>query len=139
MSDKKMIHDFLDSISHTVVATVNKQGNPEAATVGFGQTGELEIIFGTDKTTRKARNILSNNYVALTFNGPVSALQYEGRATLIEGEEKEMYAQIYFRKVPDAYKYYNLKNQIYFLVKPLWMRYTDHTSQPGKITELEFR
>ena len=121
-----------------VVATVNQAGSPEAAIVGFGQTKDFNIIFGTDKNSRKARNILSKNEVALSFQGTYSALQYEGTATIIEKEEKEKYAKIYFEKVPEAYKYYNLENQIYFLVKPLWLRYTDHRTQPGTITELSF-
>lgn len=138
MTNKQIVYEFLNSQVHTVLATVNKSGRPEGATVGFGQTKELEIIFGTDKTTRKASNISHNKSVALTFNGPYSTLQYEGEATLIEGPEKEKYAEIYFRKVPDAHKYYNLANQIYYLVVPHWLRYTDHRTQPGTVFEIKF-
>ena len=82
MDDKKTILEFLKTVNHAVIGTVNKNGNPQGATVGFGQTEELEIIFGTSSLTQKAQNISQNNHVSLVVNDPTRSVQYEGTARL---------------------------------------------------------
>ena len=95
MDDKKTILEFLGSVNHGVVGTVNKKGNPQAAMVGFGQTENLELIFGTSVLTQKAENISQNNHVSFVVNDPTRAIQYEGTARLLSGTEKEKYTKMY--------------------------------------------
>jgi general stress protein 26 len=138
MDDKKTILEFLKTVNHAVIGTVNKNGNPQGATVGFGQTEELEIIFGTSSLTQKAQNISQNNHVSLVVNDPTRSVQYEGTARLLDGVEKEMYTKIYFEKNPGMAKYYELESQQYYLVTPHWIRYIDHTKSPNGTIEIRF-
>ncbi len=134
--DKKTIFEFLKTVNHGVVGTVNKNGNPQGATVGFGQTENLELIFGTSVLTQKAENISQNNHVSFVVNDPTHAVQYEGTARLLEGAEKEKYTKIYFEKNPGMAKYYELESQGYYLVTPKWIRYIDHTKSPNGTIEI---
>ena len=121
-----------------VISSVNASGNPQSAMVGFAQNKNLEIIFGTDMTTRKAQNLSNNHNVAIVVNGNEYNLQYEGKAKQIEGEELEKMQKIFFKKVPGLKKYAQLTNQIYFKVTPTWLRFIDHTYSPGKVSEIKF-
>lgn len=134
---RRLIFDLLESQKHVVISTVNMTGNPESSLVGFGQNKKLELIFGTDITTRKVRNLEMNNNISAVVSGPVSAMQYEGTASLIKGEELKKFQTIFFKKIPGLRKYSLLKNQIYFKVKPNWIRFIDHTTSPGTITEIK--
>lgn len=49
MDQKKVILEFLKNQIHAVISTSNSSNNPAAALIGFGQTDNLEIIFGTAK------------------------------------------------------------------------------------------
>jgi len=138
MKSKKDIFEFLNQQAHAVVSTVNKQGNPQAALVGFGQTTDLQIIFGTDMTTRKAQNLSHNTHVAMVINGDDSCVQLEGIAKQTSGEELKKYFDLFFKKMPGLEKYSHLKNQIYFVVTPNWIRYIDHTTSPGTVSEMRF-
>ncbi len=138
MVTKNELYEFLNSQNHAVISTVSSEGKPQAALVGFGQTQDLELIFGTDMTTRKAQNLSKNKIVALVINGPDSCVQYEGRARQVEKDELEKYFDLFFKKIPGLEKYSQLKNQIYFVVTPSWIRYIDHTTSPGTVSEVRF-
>lgn len=138
MDDKKTVFEFLKSVNHAVVGTVNKNGNPQGATVGFGQTEDLELIFGTSSLTQKADNISTNNHVSLVINNPTQSVQYEGTAQLLAGDDKSKYTKIYFEKNPGMAKYYELESQVYYLVTPSWIRFIDHTKSPNGTIEIRF-
>lgn len=138
MVSKQKIYQFLNSQKHMVISSVNASGNPQSAMVGFAQNKNLEIIFGTDMTTRKAQNLSNNHNVAIVVNGNEYNLQYEGKAKQIEGEELEKMQKIFFKKIPGLKKYAQLTNQIYFKVTPTWLRFIDHTYSPGKVSEIKF-
>jgi uncharacterized protein YhbP (UPF0306 family) len=138
MVSKQKIYQFLNSQNHMVISSVNASGNPEAAMVGFAQNKNLEIIFGTDMTTRKAQNLSHNSQVALVINGEEHNVQYEGTAKQINGEELQKMQKIFFKKVPGLKKYAQLTNQIYFKITPTWIRFIDHTFSPGRVSEMRF-
>lgn len=138
MTVKKTILELFGTQMHAVISTVNFKGNPESATIGFGHTENLEIIFGTNKSTRKVKNLLVNNSVSIVVNGPEVTVQYEGIAALLNGEELSNLTKIFFTKLPSAVKYKDLPGQIYFKVTPTWIRFTDHNKTPGKVTEIQF-
>lgn len=121
-----------------VISSINEYGNPQAAMVGFAQNKNLEIIFGTDMTTRKAANLAKNPNIALVVNSEEYNVQYEGKAKQIEGQELLKMQKIFFKKVPGLKKYAQLTNQIYFKITPSWIRFIDHTFSPGKVSEIRF-
>lgn len=59
----------------TVISTVNADGKPEAAVIGFGQTKNLENVLGTSNTSRKYANIQRDPHIAL-------AIGWEGGKTI---------------------------------------------------------
>src|SRR5581483_4080808 len=87
MDKKKKIFDFLHSQTHAVVSTVSSSNKPEAAWVGFGEDENLILVFGTNSTSRKAKNILQNQNVAVTVSDDTKTVQLEGTATILEGDE----------------------------------------------------
>ena len=57
MSDKDFVLDFIKKHKLAVIATVDKNNKPEDAVMGFGETENLELVFGTYTSTRKFENI----------------------------------------------------------------------------------
>ena len=138
MDQKQEVYNFLKSVNHAVVSTVNTNGFPQAATVGFGVTETLQVIFGTSSLTQKADNIINNNYVSVVINSPDKSVQYEGNAVLLTGDDLIKYTKIFFKKMPSMEKYFELENQIYYLVTPSWIRYIDHPKSPNGVFEIRF-
>ena len=131
---------FLKQRKHAVISTCGKNDQPEAALIGFGETDNFELIFGTYTTSRKYQNLKENNKVAFVISDEEEfiTVQYEGVAQEIFGDELEKYVSIYHKKVPGATKYRSLPNQSYWKVQPTWMRYSDLSNEDNEIIE-EFR
>lgn len=121
------------------ISSVDSAGQPQAALVGFGETDKFQLIFGTSNGSRKYSNLIKNPNVAVVigWDGP-RTVQYEGTARELTGAETAKYADGYYAKNPSARKYKDLADQSYFLVDPKWLRYTDLSSEPWDIVELEF-
>lgn len=138
--DKEALHAFLASRPEAVIATCGPNGFPESALVGFGQTENVEIIFGTSNTSRKYANLKSNNRVSLVIGWEKDwvTVQYEGLARELSKSEWDTYLSIYHKKVPSAAKYQSNPDQSYWLVKPVWIRYSDLSSDEEVIKEYTF-
>lgn len=122
-----------------VLSTVNDEAKPESAVVGFGQTKSLELICGTSKLSKKAMNLLKNNKVSVVIGWDENGtLQYEGTARILSKNETGEYAQLYFDKNPMAKRFKDNHDEIYILISPKWVRFTESTTTPWKISELEF-
>lgn len=139
MQDKRQILQFINSHSLMVISTLSSSGTPESAVVGFGETENFELIFGTDIKTRKAQNIVNNGNVSVVIGWDGDGtLQYEGVARKLEGEEADRYSEIYFEKVPKSRRHKDVEGEIYFLITPTWLRYTEVAYEPWRIAELRF-
>ncbi len=138
MKSMHQLYEFLDGYKLGVVSTVNKQGLPNAAIVGFGQTDKLEILFGTDNTSRKYKNLTENQHVAFTIGGETAeTIQYEGIARELAKKELDIVRNNYWQKNPYAEKNNKLTER-YFIVTPTFIRYTDLRVEPWDITEIKF-
>ena len=139
MDQNKKILQLLRSQTHAVIATVNHENKPEAAFIGFAEAEDLTLIFGTETTMRKFKNIKVNPYVALTITDPEKRItvQYEGIASVLEDEERKKYKELYFRKTPSSQKYEGNLYQIYMKVIPTWIRYSDLNAEPDEIFEIQ--
>lgn len=134
----KPILQFINNHSLMVISTLNSQGVPESAVVGFGETDNLELIFGTHISTRKAQNIMANGNVSVVIGWDADGtVQYEGVARKLEGEEADKYSEMYFTKVPKSRRHKDTEGEIYFLIEPKWLRFTEVAFEPWKITELK--
>jgi len=60
-------------------------------------------------------------------------VQYEGLATLLEGEELARLKEVYFAKSAYA-KQWETENTVYFKVEPKWVRFSDLNTTPHSIT-----
>lgn len=119
------------------IGTININGDPEAAYVGFGEKDDLSLIFGADSTSRKFKNIEKKPKVALVFgDNEAITIQYEGSASTLKGKELETYQELYFKKIPSALQYKDAENQVFLKIIPHWIRYTDYNKDPEEIFEI---
>jgi len=128
------MHKFIDG----VISTCGKNGQPESAVVGLGQTDKLEIIFGTNHSTRKYKNIIENPHVSFVLWEENTTMQYEGVATELFGEEKQRLIEIFHTKVPSAAHFKNQQGQVYFKITPTWIRFTDYKNKTSPVQEFLF-
>ncbi|PWU23045.1 hypothetical protein C5B42_04220 [Candidatus Cerribacteria bacterium 'Amazon FNV 2010 28 9'] len=126
MSNKERLFQFFSSHPLMVISTVDANGKPQSAVVGFGQTEKLELFFGTSNTTRKYKNLNANSHVAAVIGWEEATVQYEGEAReLVPGEELEQYKEAYYTKSPSSRQFGELPDERFFLITPKWIRYTD--------------
>lgn len=121
------VRQFLDEHDTCVLATVSADGKPQSATVGFSIDANWSILIGTNKNTRKYKNLQHNPNVAITV-GVVGfkTLQIEGDAKELSLEDRRIKKHI--EKLPSAIKFKMQPGQTYFLITPIWLRFTDYTS-----------
>lgn len=139
MDKKRLILDFIKKQKLAVIATISSDGRPEDAVIGFGETPNLELFFGTYKTSRKYKNLRSNPHAAFVIgweNG--QTVQYEGIAEEKNGEEAQPYKELYFAKNPGAQRYENHPDQTYFKVTPVWIRFSNVSIESEEVFEIEF-
>jgi pyridoxine/pyridoxamine 5'-phosphate oxidase len=139
MDKKTFLLDFIKQQKLATISTVDNNGKPEAAVIGFGQTNSLELIFGTDNSSRKYANIKKNNSVALVIGWDEGkTVQFEGLAIELSEKDLPLINDSYWSKSPNAEKYHANEGQRYFKVSPTWIRYTDLNKEPWDIIELKF-
>ncbi len=135
---KKKVFEFLRGCTHGVISTVSKDSKPEGALVGFGEREDLTLIFGTETTMRKYKNIKTNPNISFTISDEEKAttVQYEGVVSEFSDDELKEYKKIYFTKTPSSQKFENAPNEIYLKVTPKWVRYTNYMALPPEIFEI---
>lgn len=123
------VKQFLDEHDTCVLATVSADGRPQSATVGFSFSKDYSILVGTNKNTRKFKNLQQNPNVAVTVGvvGP-KTVQYEGIAEELAEDELGARLDEHFNKVPASKKFLGDEGQRYFLITPTWLRFTDYTA-----------
>jgi hypothetical protein len=127
---------FLRRHRLAVAASVNADGAPEAAVVGFGISDQFEIVFDTLATTRKTINLQRNPKAAVVigWDEEVTA-QIEGTADEPQGDELARLKQVYFAAYPDGPEREKWRNITYFRVRTSWLRYSDYRPASYAITE----
>lgn len=143
--DKKSIFQkigaFLDANQLGILSTIHTDREaPQSAVVGFGNTKDLELIFGTSQHTRKYKNLHRNSAVALVigWSSTTGSLQYEGRAHELSPEALISYRELLLKKNASHERFFDDPYQRYFLVKPTWIRFYDNAGKPPDIYELNF-
>ena len=140
--DKSELFSFLRSHRWAVEATVSTAQVPQAAIIGIVTTEQLELVFDTRASGRKATNLRANPRVALVIggwnDGDPRTLQYEGVADFPVGAELERLKQAYFAAFPNGPTRHLLPDITYVRVRPTWIRYSDFRAEPAVVTELAF-
>jgi general stress protein 26 len=137
---KTKIKEHLESFNLCVISSIGANGFPESATVGFSEDETFNIVLGTSKLSRKAQNIQDNQKVSVVIGTDFSkrqTVQLEGNASILSGDELISYQEVHFAKNPYAKNFKDDPNQIYILVQPTWIRYTDITQSPWLVEELQ--
>lgn len=105
---REEILSILDRANEMTIATVRKDGYPQATTVSFVNDA-LDIYFGCSGDSQKARNISRNSKVSLTANlpyanwGEIRGISAGGHAGLLtDPHEIELAGQLLLRKFPQG-------------------------------------
>jgi hypothetical protein len=133
------LYKFMGGHALGVLGSISAEGMPQSALVGIAVTAELEIVFDTLDSTRKYRNLISNEKASFVVGWEgETTVQFEGEAFLPEGEDLERYKKIYFAKWPDGPSRQSWPGLVYFVVCPRWIRYSDFDQRPPLIEEHVF-
>jgi pyridoxine/pyridoxamine 5'-phosphate oxidase len=121
---------FLRKHRYAVEATAAAGGAPQAAVVGVAVSDELELVFDTLGTTRKAQNLRRDPRIALVVGwDDEQTVQLEGIADEPTGDELVRLKRVYFAQFPDGPERERWPDITYFRVRPRWARYSDF--RPG--------
>ena len=113
-----------------VEATTSKTGEPQAAVVGYAVSDDLELVFDTLGSTRKAQNLRARPRIALVVGwDEEQTVQIEGVCDEPTGAELDRLKQVYFAVYPDGVGRQQWDGITYFRVRPTWARYSDF--RPG--------
>ena len=134
---KEDVLSFIKTRIHAVISTIDEKGRPESALIGFTETDQLEIFFGTFNTSRKYKNLQKNKQVALVIGWTDDSItvQYEGLAEEVDKKDVPLCISLLQQKIPSSIKFSTLPQQTYFKVTPTWIRYSDLSSSKEKIVE----
>ncbi len=117
---------FLRAQPWAVAASVNPEAEPQAAVIGVAVTDQLELVFDTVGTSRKAANLRTNPRIALVLGwDDGQTVQYEGVADEPTGDELQRLKRLYLQRFPDGREREVLPDIAYFRVSPTWIRYSD--------------
>jgi len=138
--DRAQLLAFLRTQYLAVLASRGPDGAPQAAVVGIAVGDELEIVFDTLDSSRKARNVRADPRVALTLGGLAPGeertVQYEGVADEPTGPELDRVRELYFEVFPDGReRLASWAGLIHVRVRPTWIRYSDFNRTPPAIVE----
>lgn len=137
MEQKQIILDFIRKQKLAVISTVGVNGKPESAALEFGETNDLELIIDTFTSSRKYKNIQTNNQVAFVIGWDDDiTVQYEGLAEEVVGDSAKRYKEAYWRKNPEAKRWDSREGIAYIKVKPTWIRYSDLNKDPWEVFEV---
>jgi hypothetical protein len=137
--DKAALCAFLAQHRYGVVSSISAEGRPQSALVGIAVTPDLEIIFDTEKISRKYPNLIARPACSLVLGWVgEQTVQLEGDAFEPGAAALEGYVQTYVRVWPDGLARANQPGIAYLVVRPRWIRYSDYAATPAVIEEMSF-
>src|SRR6478735_5086275 len=140
--DSQLLLTFIRAHRWGIEATSSLTNEPQAAIIGIAVTDELELVFDTLASSRKAANLRANPRIAFVIGGWNDAdprtVQYQGVADFPVGAAQEELKKTYFAAFPDGPTRLSWPGITYVRVKPQWVRYSDFTVEPPIISELRF-
>lgn len=137
MTTAQLFH-FMAKHKLGVLGYVSPEGRARSALVGIAVTPDLEIIFDTVSSSRKYENLRANPAASFVIGTGEITVQYEGHALQPTGAELERYQQAYFAVWTDGPQRLGWPGITYFVVRPVWIRYSDFDQQPPFISEFRF-
>jgi len=133
---------FLRAHKWAVEASVSGRGAAQAALIGVGVTDELELVFDTIASSRKAVNLQAYPRAAFVIGGWAEGdertVQYEGVVDFPLGEVLDRVKAAYFAVFPDGQERLAWPGITHARVRPTWIRFSDYTVRPPVIEEFAF-
>jgi len=130
---------FIRAHKWGVVASTGPTGEAQAAVVGVAVTDELEIVFDTLGSTRKAANLRRDPRIAVVIGwDEAQTVQLEGVADEPTGAELARIQAAYFAAFADGPTRLAWPGITYFRVRPRWLRYSDFRGAEPDIHEITF-
>jgi general stress protein 26 len=137
---RKKITVLLKANQFCVLATNSTTGTPESAVVAFSNTSDLEIVFASFKQTRKNKNLEKDPHISMVIGWDnLTTLQVEGTAEVVVGEERARLEDAHCLKNQLSNKYRNDPRQVYFKVRPRWIRYSNFSVDPQEVWEVDLK
>lgn len=126
---KEKVLDIFNNNNFCVVGTIGLDKEPQGAVMAFSHDNKLRIYFQTPNTSRKYRNLHEEPRVSITLGWnpeTMVTVQYNGIAREVTSqEERESIIQIHTTKNEASKAYAHLPNNIFFVVEPKFIRYSD--------------
>jgi len=131
------ISEFLRSQQLCTIASLDADGQPQAATVAFSETTDGNFIIGTSETSRKAGNIAHDPRVAMVVTDDEQryTVQLEGTARVLTAEEFEPYAEEHYNQLPASRPFRDQPGEVNILITPHYLRFSDCNPHPWVLTE----
>lgn len=128
---------FIRRHRYAVQASVAASGAPQAAVIGVAVSDELELVFDTLGTSRKAQNLRQDPRIALVIGwDDEQTVQLEGVADEPIGAELTRLKRVYFDAFPDGPEREQWPAITYVRVRVAWARYSDFRSG-GAVVEVD--
>lgn len=133
------LYTFMTRSKLGVLGTISRDSSPQSALVGIVVTRKIEIVFDTVKTSRKYSNLIVKPACSFVIGwAGEQTVQFEGLAEELASPDLERYQQIYFKTWPECRAHLSWPEIVYFVVKPVWVRYSDFDQNPPFICEFTF-
>jgi hypothetical protein len=135
--DRQGLLAFLRKHRLCVQASVAAQGSPQAAVVGYAVSEQLELVFDTLGSSRKAQNLRRDGRIAIVvgWDGE-QTLQLEGLADEPSGADLVRVKQLYLAAFSDGVERESWPGISYLRVRPHWARFSDFGAG-GSIVEFD--
>ena len=136
MSPKQKVLDVMKANHLCVLSSLGTDGEPQSAIVGFAEDENGWLVIGTSKLSRKYQNITHDPRVSIVIGWDErKTVQYQGLASEAFNGERDKYCELHVSKHPSNARFKNNADNVYFLIKPTWVRFTDTSVLPWEITE----
>lgn len=121
-----------------VLSTLADQYQPQSALVAFAEDKDLNLYFQTRLTSRKHKNLSEHRKVSLVIGWDINDLvtvQLEGVANEVPSTSvvKALFVK---KESPSTSEYLNHADARFYKVNPSWVRYSDYSTKPPHIWEL---
>jgi pyridoxine/pyridoxamine 5'-phosphate oxidase len=123
-----------------VVATLGPQGTPQAAVVAVMATDLGEVLFGTERGSRKFANIQQRPDVALAigWDDDEISVQCEGIADEPSGADRDRCLKYYLERYPRERQLVESGEHALVRVRMNWIRYDDPRPESSRRFEETF-
>jgi general stress protein 26 len=134
--DRQQFINFVRERGLAVLATRGADGAPQAALVGITATGRGELVFDTNRGSRKYRNLSAFAQVALVIGWDNEmTVQCEGAADIPTGADRDRCLQAYFAQYPDGVERAHDPDIVHVRVRPSWLRYSHYRPESFTVEE----